>query len=752
SGFTTVAYTEGMPPTLILACESLSAYRHVFHPGDRQEAKNPVLFSHAVVAGLGKEFSVISRVSACGADYSGRTNKLAHHMVLSPEHRVSQGPARLMMRSDLLRKEWTRAPAILPFSPWFWSERDPENCHAAAWEKRTGWAGWAGVLAGSYYKQPRRPVYLLFEPGMDLLPLIAESLDLLPPAERWKVTFSTYFTAAPQSSECLWRCCLSTPDFLARICRQPDTLILDLASPLDPPSNMDSVWIQSAVSGVRFEERAPALSSVEAQPPMLPPADLPHATALQQVASGPGELGSPPPVKPPGRKPLPAWFYLSLSILALLAMWWFMNTPSGAPRTEPPATAVVIPAEPTPEATPSAPQDSADGIGDVPEVKSASEVPSLSEPAEEALLAIPAPVTIPEELPGAQYDMVIPSIHRDNANTMTLLGLPSGISTAQRFAFFLAPGFRILRTNGTLSAAGISGALAGRGSGEMSLTVSHPEKGLDDINLRLRPDGLHCSARSEWLACLLAIQVEDDASTPLVIWCAPPLVIRTGDLRFAPDAEDFILEMGERTGAELIRVILQAGLRDDWSAKLNVAGNREMTLSVTPDLEKGVFRLRLRKEDQEWIRMMRQVREHLALREKPLPVTEPAATEASPVPVEADWSRLSDLLSDWFAMGWQPEELLAPLQALSRAGAPPRSAPMPRSPGEGDAEAWLTWCKLLTSEAPAEAAQSTIVKVCLAGDRLLAEAVKPLDDMEKGQGLRMELHYDGRLLMAADER
>jgi hypothetical protein len=40
-------------------------------------------------------------------------------------------------------------------------------------------------------QDPGRPVYVLFDPGFDPLPLLAEALALLPADRRWDVTFST---------------------------------------------------------------------------------------------------------------------------------------------------------------------------------------------------------------------------------------------------------------------------------------------------------------------------------------------------------------------------------------------------------------------------------------------------------------------------------------------------------------------------------------------------------------------------------
>ena len=45
-GFCTVVCTRDMPPALAAGLESLSAYRHVFPPGDPNAERNPVAWSH----------------------------------------------------------------------------------------------------------------------------------------------------------------------------------------------------------------------------------------------------------------------------------------------------------------------------------------------------------------------------------------------------------------------------------------------------------------------------------------------------------------------------------------------------------------------------------------------------------------------------------------------------------------------------------------------------------------------------------
>ena len=103
-----------------------------------------------------------------------------------------------------MRDAWEGEPRILaaghPVPP---GDRPPGI--ARAWHDLTGDAGWAGVLAESFLADPRRPVFLVFRPGIDLLPLFVEAIALLPAARRWDVEFSTYLTNLPPGISCTWR-------------------------------------------------------------------------------------------------------------------------------------------------------------------------------------------------------------------------------------------------------------------------------------------------------------------------------------------------------------------------------------------------------------------------------------------------------------------------------------------------------------------------------------------------------------------
>lgn len=203
-GFCTVLSTQGMVAPLAAALEGLSGYRPVFPIGHERVAENPVVYSHLKLQVAGKSWYVLSRIADYGLDYSQRTNKLAHHLVLDKSELPAAGPASVLRASGIMRESWEGDPKIVPPKPISRQPTAPSGV-CQAWKEMTGDAGWAGVLAESFLKDPNRPVILLFEPGQDLRPLIDESLSLLPAERRWDVTFSTYFTGSSQGITCLWR-------------------------------------------------------------------------------------------------------------------------------------------------------------------------------------------------------------------------------------------------------------------------------------------------------------------------------------------------------------------------------------------------------------------------------------------------------------------------------------------------------------------------------------------------------------------
>lgn len=309
-GFASVAFTEGMPANYVQLCESLSGYVHVYGPEDPDYSRNPVGFSHLVGTVGGRTFSILSRVGSYGTDYTGRTNKLAHHIMLAESERPPCGPALAMNGGKLFATEWQSAPAYIPVGHVSVPDRQTPRLRAVQWERMTGDAGLAGALAQSFLDAPERPSFLLFEPGMDLLPLISEAQALLPTGKRWDLTFSTYFTTLPVGMKCAWRCCLPDSEALVTARRTPNALVIDLRTKIasggyQPAGDL----VDLARTGVRSVITPKSETSVpsDARSGPVKATSLPVKQAAKRVIAMPGYAEALRPRMPPRSEVASGW-------------------------------------------------------------------------------------------------------------------------------------------------------------------------------------------------------------------------------------------------------------------------------------------------------------------------------------------------------------------------------------------------------------------------------------------------------------
>ena len=285
-GFCTVAFTDGMPPNYVRLCESLSGYVHVYPPHDPKYDHNPVAFSHYISGLGGRMYHVLSRVSAYGVDYSGRSNKLAHHVMLSSEECSSAGPAGVMLTEPCFVEEWKDEPHLISKPP-ILAAVDDYDVFPSKWKSLMGDAGWAGLLAERFMSNPDDIVYIIFEPGMDVLPLVNEALHMLPAERRWDVSFNTYFVTLPAGVECNWRFCLPDSDVLRKAQIMRDACIIDLKNPV--PLTQSGEWIQAAREGRR------------ADPDVIKPVQE-YVTAKKTVVDAAVKEGGLPPALPETNK------------------------------------------------------------------------------------------------------------------------------------------------------------------------------------------------------------------------------------------------------------------------------------------------------------------------------------------------------------------------------------------------------------------------------------------------------------------
>ena len=293
-GFCTVVSTSGMPSNLAQRMETLSGYRHVYSPQDPKSKDNPVNYSHVQAKVGGKLTSILSRVTAYGADYSGRTNKLAHHIALEASEHAPAGPS-WIMQQPLMRESWDGNNLMLPTGPAIPSKNQPARvCNA--WASLMGDAGWGGAAADMFSSNSPKPVWVIFDVTQSrlLLNLINESIALLPESKRWAVTFSTYYTSLPPEIKCRVRCVLAGSDE-ARLAAARGNVI-NLTKPT--PVTSTSALVESARTGVVAQ--APAVAQNPALTTKGKESDL---GAAFDTKSPPSPRQAPPPQVPPRSLP-----------------------------------------------------------------------------------------------------------------------------------------------------------------------------------------------------------------------------------------------------------------------------------------------------------------------------------------------------------------------------------------------------------------------------------------------------------------
>ena len=128
----------------------------------------------------GEMVSVLSRICASGMDYTGRTNKFAHHVVLSDAERPKGGPAWLLSQGKLMTEEWNGHVGLLADGR-ILPRETPNRKSRRHGREVMGDAGWAGVLAETFIADPKRLVYLVFQPGITFCPCLPRPR---PPAAR----------------------------------------------------------------------------------------------------------------------------------------------------------------------------------------------------------------------------------------------------------------------------------------------------------------------------------------------------------------------------------------------------------------------------------------------------------------------------------------------------------------------------------------------------------------------------------------
>lgn len=298
TGFQVAMQTAGLRDDLSSQLEKMAGYRHL-----PTGVPNPVCYFHRITKTFAGQMSVLGRIVDAGVDFSNRSNKLAHMVVLETAdvgQVAAASPAAVMAAIEgQLASTWPGPPEERQQSFSLAGIPASQAARCTLWQQLMGDAGWAGVLAERAVRgQPTLVIGPDSSPAScrRMLALFQEALAIVPAAKRWSVTFDTT-SLSPEGV--LWRGTYAgSPESQAA---QPGVLVVDLSRPQAIPSNLaagDLVTIAregpprpvvTRPGGVGTESEAPPVPDSRAGNPAL---------TVRQTHPAAGGLGSVPPPTP----------------------------------------------------------------------------------------------------------------------------------------------------------------------------------------------------------------------------------------------------------------------------------------------------------------------------------------------------------------------------------------------------------------------------------------------------------------------
>lgn len=245
SGFGTVARSKATSPLVVSAIERVSQFAN-----QRGTDRSRMIFVHRRILVANQRCHVLSRICDAGADYTGRTNHIAHHLILSPDE-VARTAARGVTPADVLRQfawrdRWDEpARYFSPDEEVAVDEFRPLGRQAAgaSWSAVTGQSAHARLFA--WDGAPRTGV-LLVPHDADPLALLAEALSEFG-NQAWSRTFTTALESTDELSDIDW--IVTTPAVFPEIQgRCGARVIFDLSQPATLPLPPAPVMAAPAVA------------------------------------------------------------------------------------------------------------------------------------------------------------------------------------------------------------------------------------------------------------------------------------------------------------------------------------------------------------------------------------------------------------------------------------------------------------------------------------------------------------------------
>jgi hypothetical protein len=113
SGYCTVARSRDLRERLILPIEQYSNYTHLVLPGQEATVRNPTIHLYRKHAISGKEYRILSRIVDAGADHTGRSNFVAHHLIFEDGWRGLPSPAVILRYWRGWKERWDGDPTYI---------------------------------------------------------------------------------------------------------------------------------------------------------------------------------------------------------------------------------------------------------------------------------------------------------------------------------------------------------------------------------------------------------------------------------------------------------------------------------------------------------------------------------------------------------------------------------------------------------------------------------------------------------------
>ena len=270
SGYCTAARHKEIRERLVHEIERVSQYDSGQHQG-----APPIIYTYRILAAGSANFYLLTRIVDAGADYTGRTNYLAHHLVFT-EAEVENcpfTPAEILYNFPW-RDAWNEKEAryfeeqeLVAASNPFWGVAvEPFRLPPVRWGRLSGDGACAALLYAPDSGEPANVILLAPKADSkqrDLLPLFGESLRILEPtveqtSVRWTVPFTTHLQSTDSLTDFQW---IGVSPDSPRLKAPGKRVVIDLTQP-----NCADRYSDRLLSVRHLEEKALAQIAAKNEP------------------------------------------------------------------------------------------------------------------------------------------------------------------------------------------------------------------------------------------------------------------------------------------------------------------------------------------------------------------------------------------------------------------------------------------------------------------------------------------------------